>query len=545
MGFKVVLTADRGSFTTYSGISTLGYVACMPARLVPRLLMNSVFTPPSKVIGGVEAEVAPYALRKVEASLLKQGIDSIAVVPPEYIEKAVDASTKVVGISVHDPLGLSPVSFKLTMLFGGGPSWTARFFEELGEKIIKLKKKFNFKVFVGGPATWQVELERPDWVDTIFYGEAELDLPQLVLKILNGETPPRAASGRNPKVSEIPVIAKPTRFGEVQVTRGCPRGCQFCSITPETFRTIPLDDVKHEVSLNIAHGQRSIELLTDDILLYGSQRLRTNHAAVVNLFEEVKKLGAEQIYFPHISAPAVLESPKTVEAIGEIAEYDKYRSEAPVVGLESGSERIIAKYMSGKPFPWKPEDWKSVILNATPIMNDAFITPCYTMTIGYQDETDEDVSQSIDLVTSIIDNKLRAWIFPLPVIPMGTSRIRHNPFPVLEKLPKKYWELLYIAWKYDLKITREMMPEMSKRVENRITSRIVNIMTDKIFSHIEDYFKMLMETNGIGSLEYSKINLNNVLGVLKSAYWLTRASLSPPAISDLAHGSNTSSATSQ
>ncbi|HLH85425.1 MAG TPA: radical SAM protein, partial [Thermoplasmataceae archaeon] len=336
---------------------------------------------------------------------------------------------------------------------------------------------------------------------------------------------------RNPKVSEIPRIVKPTRFGEVQVTRGCPRGCQFCSITPETFRTIPLEDVKYEVSLNIASGQRSIELLTDDILLYGSQRLRTNHDAVVQLFTEVKKLGAEQIYFPHISAPAVLESPKTVEAIGEIAEYDKYRSEAPVVGLESGSERIIAKYMSGKPFPWKPSDWKDVILNATPVMNDAHITPCYTMTIGYQDETDEDVEKSIDLVSSIIDHKLRAWIFPLPVIPMGTSRIRHNPFPVLEKLPKKYWELLYIAWKYDLKVTRDMMPEMSKRIENRITGRIVNLMTDKIFSHIEDYFKMLMETNGLGSMEYSKINLNNVIGVLRSAYWITRASLMPPGVS--------------
>ncbi|HLH85252.1 MAG TPA: radical SAM protein, partial [Thermoplasmataceae archaeon] len=164
MGAKVVLTADRGSFTTYSGISTLGYVACMPARLVPRLLMNSVFTPPSRVIDGTEAELAPYALRKVEAALLSHGIDSVSIVPPEYIEKAVDESTKVLGISVHDPLGLSPVSFKLTMLFGGGPSWTAKFFEELGEKVEKLKKKYNFRVFIGGPATWQVELERPEWV---------------------------------------------------------------------------------------------------------------------------------------------------------------------------------------------------------------------------------------------------------------------------------------------------------------------------------------------------------------------------------------------
>ncbi len=110
-----------------------------------------------------------------------------------------------------------------------------------------------------------------------------------------------------------------------------------------------------EVELNLKHGSRNIELLTDDILLYGAKRLVTNHEAVVKLFESVKKAGAEQIFFPHISSPAVLDSPKTVEEISHIAEYDKYMAEAPpVVGLENGSERIIAKYMRGKPFPWTP-----------------------------------------------------------------------------------------------------------------------------------------------------------------------------------------------
>ncbi len=52
----------------------------------------------------------------------------------------------------------------------------------------------------------------------------------------------------------------------------------------------------------------------------------------------------------------MVESPKTVMEISEIAEYKKHRAEAPVVGLESGSTRIISKYMRGKPFPYRPED---------------------------------------------------------------------------------------------------------------------------------------------------------------------------------------------
>jgi len=522
----VVLTADRGSFTSYSGVSTMGYVACMPSRLVPRAMMNSIFTPPEDAHRDGEALVAPYALRKIEAALYKFGVTNVKVVPPEFLSRAIDENTRVVGVSVHDPLGLSPVTFKLTMLFGGGPSWTAQFFSELSERIAILKNRYNFKVFAGGPAVWQLELERPSWVDTIFTGEAEVDLPPLVLNAIRGDEMPRSVVGRIPRPEEITTIVKPARFGEVQVTRGCPRGCQFCSITPETFRTIPLEDIKREISVNMNAGIKNVELLTDDILLYGSRKLKTNHDAVTGLFREVKRMGIEQIYFPHISSPAVLSSPKTVAELSEIAEYDKYRSEAPVVGLESGSVKIISKYLHGKPFPWTPADWGNVILDSTPIMNDAYITPCYTMTIGFQDETNEDVQDTIDLVQSIIDNRLRAFVFPLPVIPMGTSRIRNNPFPVMEKLPTKYWELLYISWKYDLKITRELMPEMTKRFTNHIMGNIVNLMTDKIFSHIENVFRELMETNGMKSKDYSNIDLNNLMGLLRSMYWIGKASFS-------------------
>ena len=527
MGSTVVLTSDRGSFTGYSGISTLGYVACMPARLVPRVLMNSIFTPPAETDRRGEARFAPYALRKVEAALIERGIRDVRVVSPDMLEKAVDENTKVVGISVHDPLGLAPVTFKLTMIFGGGPGWTETFFKELGTKISRLKRKYGFKVFAGGPATWQLELERPEWIDTIFNGEAELDLPGLVSNAINGVPMPKSAVGKIPRIEEIPRIVKPARLGEVQITRGCPRGCQFCSITPETFRTIPMEDILHEVKLNMAAGQRSIELLTDDVLLYGSSRLSTNHEAVINLFSSVKKLGIEEIYFPHISSPAVLDSPKTVLEFSHIAEYDKYRAEAPVVGLESGSERIINKYMRGKPFPWTPADWRNIILDSTGILNDAYITPCYTMTVGFQDETDEDVSQSISLVQSIIDSKLRAWIFPLPVIPMGSSRIRYDPFPLLEKLPSRYWDLLYTSWNYDLQMTRRMMPEMTKRIASRTVGAIVNTMTDKIFGHIDSVFRDLMETRGRKAMEFSNVELNNVFGLLKSIYWIGKASFSP------------------
>ncbi|MEM0139072.1 MAG: radical SAM protein [Ferroplasma sp.] len=519
----VVLTSDRGTFSNYGGVSTLGYVACLPYNIVPETLMNNIFTPEAKMRHG-ETGIAPYALRKLEAALVHAGITGVKITPPEDMEKYIDSNTKVLGINVHDPYGLSPVTFKLTMLFGGQKSWTSIFYERLEQKVEALKEKYGFKVIVGGPAVWQLGLRRPAYVDTLFNGEAEVDFPLLAKKAIAGEKLPSDVMGRMPKVEEIPTIIKGARFGEVQVTRGCPRGCQFCSITPETYRTIPLDNVLEETRIELNAGFRDIELITDDILLYGQKKLKVNHDALVELFSGVKKLGARYITFPHISAPAVLTAPETVMAISEIAGLKEYGAEAPVVGLETGSTRIMEKYMNAKPYPWKPEDWKTVINKATPIMNEASIFPCYTMTIGFQDEKDSDVDESIDIVDSIIDNNYRAFIFPLPVIPMTSSHIHNDPFPYMEGLPSKYWELLYISWKYDFKTIREIIPVMAGQM-NPLLKVLVRYMTGTIFSHLDNIFKQLSETHGESSKRFSNIDLNSAAGFLKSIMWIGKAGL--------------------
>ncbi len=519
---QVVLTADRGTFTDYSGASPLGYTACLPARLVPRILMDELFTPPIKAIEG-EAVVAPYPLRKLQAILASNGIDSM-VTPPEILHRVIDGNTKILGINVHDPYGLSPVSTKLTTIFGGGISWTHKFFMELSNTVVRLKRKYNFKVIIGGAAAWQIALDPPPWVDTIYEGEAELDFPPIVRNALEGKELPKHFLGRNAGVDRIPTITKPTRFGEVQVTRGCPRGCQFCSITPETFRSIPLEDIMEEVKVNLSAGIRGIELLTDDILLYGSNKLQVNHEAVVKLFSEVKRLGATHIYFPHITAPAVVSSPKTVEEISHIAEYDKYVAEAPVVGLESGSVRIISKYMRGKTFPYTPEQWHDVIIDATGIMVDNGIHPAYTLTIGFPDEREEVMMETLEFVRKIADLKLQAWLFPLPVIPMTPSRLRGNPFPTFESIPKMYWDILYESWKHSIKMTRQLLPLLTSEMPNRTVRWIVRNMNERIFSSIEGIFKEMADTKGEVVKSFSKIEFDSLTGIMKALYYLLASS---------------------
>jgi radical SAM superfamily enzyme YgiQ (UPF0313 family) len=526
-GSAVVLTADRGSYSDYSRSSPFGYFACLPSHVVPRFLMDRVFTPPAPTEnGGPTALWAPYALRKVEASLHRAGIVDVAVVPPERLETAVGKRTRVVGVTAHDPYGLSPVSTKLTMLFGGGPAWNAVFFDELGARVQRLRSRCSFVTVAGGPGIWQTTYRVPDWVDTIFHGEGEVDFPILAARAIEGVAPPPVVHGRSATLEQIPTILKPARLGEVQVTRGCPRGCEFCSITPEKYRTIPLGQIRTEVELNIRHGERDVELLTDDILLYGARKLRTNHEKVVELFREVKRLGAEHLFFPHVSAPAVREAPDTIREIGEIAEYDRYPGISPVVGLETGSERIFAKYMPAKAFPWKPADWWNVVLDATRILNEANIWPCYTMTIGFPDETDVDVDRSIGIVEAIVGQDLKAWVFPLPVVPISSSRLKGNPFPELERLPTRYWDLLYVAWQRDLKLARELTATVTNRIKSRIADRFFRMVADRFGESLLRIFAELSATRGRLSHEFRSIDLNRPFGWLRMAYWTMQAAVS-------------------
>lgn len=522
---QVVLTSDRGSFSEYNRSSVLGYFACMPARLVPRPFMDFGFTPPMPVTRTGEARTAPYALRKVEAALLSAGVSQVAVVPPEHLADAIGPHTRVVGVTAHDPFGLSPVTTKLTMLFGGGPSWNAVFFEQLGDTIARLKERQPFTVIAGGPGIWQMTYRRPAWVDVVFQGEAEVDFPVVVRSILAGEKVPPLVQGRSAKLEEIPRIVKPARVGEVQVTRGCPRGCEFCSITPETYRSIPIDDVLAEVRVNMASGERTVELLTDDLLLYGASKLHPNHNAVVHLFEAVKQEGASMIFFPHISAPAVREAPETLREISRIADYAHHPGESPVVGLETGSVRIFEKYMRAKSFPWKPNEWWDVVLEATRIMNDVTIWPCYTLTIGYADETNADVDESVGIVQALIERDLKAWIFPLPVIPISTSRLRGHRFPDLERLPTRYWDLLGIAWQRNLHLARELAPTITGRMRNSAARRLVMVLIEQMTQKVEGVFRELRETDGQKSRDFTTIDLDSPFGAVRSIYWIARSAI--------------------
>ena len=521
---EIVLTADRALFTDFSGVNTLGFGLCLPVRLIPSFVEYRILAPPVPMKEG-RAVHAPYALGKVEASLLAAGFsrDEVSIVPPEHLEKVVDKDTKVVGVHTVDPQGLAPVSWTLRVMTGGGKTCTALEFEKLMYKISRLKEKYNFKVIVGGPGIWQLRgLEKKFNIDVLYEGEAEITFPIIVRKLLNGEDVPKFVVGKIVPPEEIPTIVTPSRNGHVQITRGCPRGCQFCKPTTFFFRSIPLDKILKEAEVNARAGAKEINFVTEDVLLYGAKGLSLNSEAVKTLFEKTKrvvgKYGVDMITFSHVTLSSALVLKDAVKYISEIDGLSESNPLFPQVGFESGSPKIVDRYFRGKPYPWKPKDWPWIVVEGSKLLNENYWYPCLTYIIGFPDATPDDYIKTTEVIDRLKEEGFKGWAFPLFLVPIGGTRIEGKAgFKVIKGLPNEAIESIIAGWEISIDFSRKIYPKIIGKIKNPLVKRIIDMLIDKAFEAMENWVISIKKDPEIIERNFSKVNIRGVRGLLTNA----------------------------
>lgn len=443
---EIVLTAPATEMSTHHDKEFLGFGTCTPPGIVPSWFVKLFFYPKVKNKNGV-VKFAPYGLRKVEAALIENGFNVVTVHPYD-IEKYL-GNAKVVGVSVMDPLGFGPVSVTFSSLLGGTPS-TRLEFVNLMEKLRPFKDKI--KIIVGGPGSWQLEWDEywKNFVDCVVIGEADEIVPDLFRKALRGEELPKVIHCKSPDVEKIPTIKNPSVNGLIEISRGCGRGCRFCSETLKKRRDIPLNKILEEVKLNIREGTKGVILHAEDVLLYGCKdpKFIPNEEKVTKLFKAVKTI-TDHVGISHCSLAAVSSKPKIVEEISHILEVgEKIPMFGVQTGVETGSSRIMEKYMHGKCLPFHPNEWCDVVEQAFAIMHDNLWIPAATLLIGLPDETDDDIIKTIELVERLRD--YRSLIVPLIFIPMEVCALRREKMFTKEKLRETHWELLITCMDHDI-----------------------------------------------------------------------------------------------
>jgi len=422
--FDVILTTDRTMMTNHHGKEFLGFMATGPALGLPEPIWLWICAPKMKTDDVGRVWQAPYGMRKVEAVLMDAGFE-VATIDPDHLDRHVKHA-KVLLLSHHDYFALCPPSSEWWSITRKEPV-NAKSFRRLMERpSLREAKRRGLKIIAGGPAAWQWLWKIDKWVewgvDTVVDGEAEKVVVDLVSKALNDEPLPRyvyVGVDEVPKLEEIPTIKHASINGLIEVTRGCPRNCRFCSVTLRPLRHYTFDMIEQELKVNVSEGVTEGIIHSEDVLLYGSRGVEPEPDAVIKLHKLVKSY-YKKISWSHASLSAIKraeEKYKLVTKVREIICDDNQDYWGVEVGIETGSVKLAKKIMPAKSAPYPAEMWPQVVEDAFAIMHENNIIPAATLILGLPEETEDDVMRTAELLDRL--RPYRSLIVPMFFVPMG------------------------------------------------------------------------------------------------------------------------------
>ena len=109
------------------------------------------------------------------------------------------------------------------------------------------------------------------------------------------------------------------------------------------------------------------------MLRYKAKGLEVNGEAVVDLFKTVSSyLGVKAAGMSHFALSSIASAPWVVEEISNMLNAWESGWLNEQTGLETGSPRMIGKYMKGKCRPLESEDWPQVAVEAFEVMSKNF-----------------------------------------------------------------------------------------------------------------------------------------------------------------------------
>src|SRR5437660_371393 len=464
---KIVLTASSSEASEWRhSIWQQMLSATIPAKFGKRWIPEESLENESWPDG--RAKYVPNGLRMVETLLLREyAKEDVVVCYHDYLDKFVGPETKAIAIHAHNPLGISYATDVYSKIAGKNliPINAAEFLKIVTHPVIA---KFQPKIVVGGPGAWQLErANRLDEfrIDYLIDGEIERVFSDLFKRMMAGdptlERIIKVPKKMQPTVEEIPVVRHRSTFGVVEITRGCGRGCQFCSPATKVGRSFPLEHIIASAEVNAREGASEVMLASEDMFLYEQlPNFTPNVPALVELFKSVKAVpGINTIQSSHITMAPVVRDPSIIERLSpyivpfshvthpDSTDPNKCVAD-PIIGLETGSPRIFNTFMKGKAYPYKAHQWRDVVLKGMEILNRHNWYPFCTFIIGLPGETDEDTKQSLDLLYDL--RHAQGTFVPTFFVPLEDTRMQKKESAKLIEMTDLQWEFFFTCWKYNL-----------------------------------------------------------------------------------------------
>jgi len=292
-------------------------------------------------------------------------------------------------------------------------------------EIKKAKEKFGFKTICGGAGAWQwlndphqCELQG---IDALFLGYGEVEGVRVIRDLLNGKNVPFTTEETGTAACCIPKIHHASLLGIVELSRGCGKGCRFCTLAKKSMIHLPADTILSDIETNVANGVTSVVSGSEDFFRYGATGSQINFDALRGLLQEMQKIdGLSFMQIDHANISSVLQM--SDDQLKEIRALLQWRQKSEYLwvnmGVESANGLLVAANSTGKIHPFDPADWEDMVKEAVRRLSRTGFFPVLSVILGLPGETEEDIERTITLVKDI--SRQPAVVFPIfyePVLP--------------------------------------------------------------------------------------------------------------------------------
>lgn len=442
-GFPIVLCADR-TLTAGHRLLFDGMVASSQTSRTPWLLAP-LLAPRLRGVAGRAAR-APLGLRRIEAALLRDGLesDAVAVVDEDGLDGALGPATRAIGISTGEPLGHGMSSSTFTAVVGGR-IWPERCFQRLFRRIQRLRRRCpRARVVLGGPGAWQVARARPLGIDCVVSGYAEGEAPGLFRDLLAGREPPALVEAHGIEAAAIPAIRGASTMGAIESSRGCGLGCGFCTLSSSAMRHLAPEQIEHDALVNLRAGQPHLALLSEDLFRWRAVGLRPEPGRVLGLLHHLRSLPGLGLVQPDHANLASTSRFSDFE-LGEVRRLLSGPSDGPVwlnVGVETPAGALLAANGGvAKMAGCRSEDWGDFCRREIARLVASGFFPLVSLVMGLPGEEPAQVEAAV------------RWTEGLEGLRLGVFPVRHAPLdgggaPVLHQ---NHWRLMQAAYRHNFR----------------------------------------------------------------------------------------------
>jgi radical SAM superfamily enzyme YgiQ (UPF0313 family) len=476
-GKLIVLTAPLTETIDHAGYFIQMALASLPQRMEG--VINQKYPKWRDLERNADgsARFMPAGVRLVEASLLREfAPEDIVCSYPEDLVRFIGPRTRLVGVSTHNPLGVTFAAGVYASIFGSSKEpINSHYSKQLFHILKSNPHRANFRVMVGGSGGWQVSQTNAYeelGVDCVVEGRSEsAETLELVHRAIRGEELPRFAEVSHPKSRDgLLTPRKRTTFGVVEMTTGCGRRCQFCLPDLNPQIDFPKDEIMQAVRANVREGNRQISLATEDMFIWGQVHTDTpfyfpNREALLDLFRDVVNTpGVDHHLLSHCTMAPAVTDPKLIEELSkllldkspvklpQVSSHPEGRILSPLIGMETGSVRMAKQIMPGKGVPFPIEEWPSVLIQGLTILNRNNWFPVITLMVGNPGETDEDSKATLDVIYEVERRGLFAFFVPSIFTPLHDTRLAEKKGVVENReMTPLQWQIMMKCWKMSMK----------------------------------------------------------------------------------------------